>query len=96
MTALLSARGVVKSYGKVAALRGVSLSIEAGEIVAVTGPSGCGKSTLLHCLCGILRPDAGETSYRDERLDRAPRPSARACAGASSVCCSSSASSWRS
>ena len=70
MTALLSARGVVKSYGKVAALRGVSLSIEAGEIVAVTGPSGCGKSTLLHCLCGILRPDAGETSYRDERLDQ--------------------------
>jgi len=69
MTALLSARGVVKSYGRTQALRGVTLAIEAGEIVAVTGPSGCGKSTLLHCLSAILRPDAGETSYRGERLD---------------------------
>ena len=69
MTALLSARGVVKSYGRTQALRGVTLAIGAGEIVAVTGPSGCGKSTLLHCLSAILRPDAGETSYRGERLD---------------------------
>jgi putative ABC transport system ATP-binding protein len=69
MSPLLSARGVVKSYGRTLALRGVTVSVEEGEIVAVTGPSGCGKSTLLHCLAGILRPDAGETSYRDERLD---------------------------
>ncbi len=40
-----------------------------GEIVAITGPSGCGKSTLLHCLSGILTPDAGEVTYRGERLD---------------------------
>ncbi|MFX0593343.1 ABC transporter ATP-binding protein [Melissospora conviva] len=66
----LSARGVVKAYGNTPALRGVTLDIAEGEIVAVTGPSGCGKSTLLHCLSGILRPDAGEVSYRGERLDR--------------------------
>lgn len=69
MTSVLSARGVVKSYGRTPALRGVTLSVQEGEVVAVTGPSGCGKSTLLHCLSGILRPDAGEVAYREERLD---------------------------
>ncbi|MQA77325.1 MAG: ATP-binding cassette domain-containing protein [Streptosporangiales bacterium] len=66
---VLAARGVVRSYGPTPALRGVSLAIQPGEIVAVTGPSGCGKSTLLHCLAGILRPDAGEVWYRGERID---------------------------
>jgi putative ABC transport system ATP-binding protein len=70
MTAVLSARGVVRSYGKTPALRGVTLAVAEGEIVAVTGPSGCGKSTLLHCLSGILPPDAGEVTYRGRRLDR--------------------------
>lgn len=65
----LQARGVVRSYGPTPALRGVTLDVAEGEIVAVTGPSGCGKSTLLHCLAGILRPDAGEVSWRGERID---------------------------
>ena len=66
---LLRARGVVKSYDRTPALRGVTLDVGEGEIVAVTGPSGCGKSTLLHCLAGILRPDAGEIDYAGRRLD---------------------------
>ncbi|MCZ7421480.1 ABC transporter ATP-binding protein [Verrucosispora sp. WMMA2121] len=66
---LLQARGLVKSYGPTPALRGITLDIDEGEIVAVTGPSGCGKSTLLHCLAGILRPDAGEVNWRGHRLD---------------------------
>ncbi|MEV6814150.1 ABC transporter ATP-binding protein [Micromonospora sp. NPDC051296] len=65
----LQARGVVKAYGPTPALRGVTLDVAEGEIVAVTGPSGCGKSTLLHCLAGILRPDVGEVSWRAERID---------------------------
>jgi putative ABC transport system ATP-binding protein len=69
MTPFLSARGVVKSYGQTPALRGMTLSISEGEILAISGPSGCGKSTLLHCLAGILRPDAGEVLYRGERVD---------------------------
>lgn len=68
-TPLLSARGVVKAYGQIPALRGVSVDVAEGEIVAVTGPSGCGKSTLLHCLAGILTPDAGDVTYSGERID---------------------------
>jgi putative ABC transport system ATP-binding protein len=47
------------SYRRNAALRGVSLQLKPGEVVAVTGASGCGKSTLLHCAAGILTPDTG-------------------------------------
>ncbi|TBL33108.1 MULTISPECIES: ABC transporter ATP-binding protein [unclassified Micromonospora] len=65
----LQARALVKSYGPTPALRGLTLDVAEGEIVAVTGPSGCGKSTLLHCLAGILRPDAGEVTWRDHRID---------------------------
>ncbi|MEV0716412.1 ABC transporter ATP-binding protein [Asanoa sp. NPDC050611] len=69
---ILRARGVVKSYGPTPALRGVTIDVAEGEILAVTGPSGCGKSTLLHCLAGILRPDAGEVTYGEHRLDTWP------------------------
>ncbi|MFY1597623.1 ABC transporter ATP-binding protein [Micromonospora sp. WMMD737] len=65
----LQARGVVKAYGRTPALRGVTVDVAEGEIVAVTGPSGCGKSTLLHCLAGILRPDTGEVSWNGHRID---------------------------
>ncbi|MEU4476944.1 ABC transporter ATP-binding protein [Micromonospora sp. NPDC023966] len=65
----LQARGVVRAYGRTPALRGVTLDVAEGEILAVTGPSGCGKSTLLHCLAGILRPDAGQVTWRGERVD---------------------------
>jgi putative ABC transport system ATP-binding protein len=73
---ILAARAVEKSFGRTQALRGVSLELARGEVLAVTGPSGSGKSTLLHCLSGILRPEAGEVLYEGQRLDdliEAPR-----------------------
>jgi len=69
---LLEARDVRRSFGGTVALTDASLAVRAGEVLAVLGPSGSGKSTLLHCLAGILRPDAGEVSFRGERLDHLP------------------------
>jgi putative ABC transport system ATP-binding protein len=66
---LVEARNVVRSFGQTPALRGATVSVAAGEIVAVMGPSGSGKSTLLHCLAGILVPDSGEVWFDGRRVD---------------------------
>jgi putative ABC transport system ATP-binding protein len=66
---MIEARDVVKSFGQTPALRGASIAVRPGEIVAVMGPSGSGKSTLLHCLAGILTPDDGEVWFAGQRLD---------------------------
>lgn len=69
---LLMARGLAKRHGRTRALRGASVELREGEILAVTGASGSGKSTLLHCLAGIVRPDEGSVTYAGKRLDRLP------------------------
>ncbi|MBD0418357.1 ABC transporter ATP-binding protein [Streptomyces sp. TRM S81-3] len=69
---LLAAHQLVKAHGRTPALRGASVELRAGEILAVTGASGSGKSTLLHCLAGIVRPDGGSVTYAGQRLDRLP------------------------
>jgi putative ABC transport system ATP-binding protein len=66
---VIEARDVVKSFGPTPALRGASVSVARGEILAVTGPSGSGKSTLLHCLAGILVPESGEIRLAGRRID---------------------------
>jgi putative ABC transport system ATP-binding protein len=70
---LIELAGVEKVYrmGKVdyRALRGVDLSISAGEMVAVVGPSGSGKTTILNLITGIDRPTAGSVTVDEKRLD---------------------------
>jgi heme exporter protein A len=58
--ALLEARGLRRSFGGLRVLRGVDLTVRAGEAVVVAGPNGAGKTTLLRLLAGLMRPEAGE------------------------------------
>ena len=66
---ILKADDLTKSFGSTPALRGASLTVDRGEILAVMGPSGSGKSTLLHCLAGIFVPDGGAVWFGDRRVD---------------------------
>jgi branched-chain amino acid transport system ATP-binding protein len=67
MTALLSVTDLHVSYGKVEAVSGVSLEMQAGHIVTVIGPNGAGKTTLLAALMGLL-PSKGESWYEAQDL----------------------------
>lgn len=72
MTRRLEARGIVKNFGGVQALRNISLRVDEGEIVGLIGPNGSGKTTLLNVLSGSLRPSAGQVLLDGRRIDRLP------------------------
>src|SRR3954470_5377019 len=73
---VLEARELVKRYGEREALRGVSLSAAAGELVAVIGPNGAGKTTLLSILAGIQKPDGGTISKAPSEIGWVPQQAA--------------------
>lgn len=66
---LLQVRDLVAGYGGVPILRGISLDVAAGEVVAVLGANGVGKTTLNHALSGLIRTDAGTITFEGERID---------------------------
>lgn len=70
---LVYTEGLTKIYGSgetsVTALKGVTMSVGAGELLAVMGPSGCGKSTLLYLLGGLDRPTQGSVTIEGEKLN---------------------------
>ena len=57
---MLEVTNLYKSFRNVRAVNGLSLHVQGGEIVGLLGPNGAGKTTTLRCICGILRPDAGQ------------------------------------
>ncbi|ADI14281.1 ABC transporter related protein [Truepera radiovictrix DSM 17093] len=69
----LAAREVSVRVGDATLLRGVSVAVHPGELLAVVGPNGAGKSTLLKVLCGDLPPSAGEVTLDGAPLRRVPR-----------------------
>jgi ABC-type branched-subunit amino acid transport system ATPase component len=66
---LLEIRHVVKRFGGVAAVDGVSLALTAGRIYGLIGPNGSGKTTLFNCITGLERLDRGQVRYRGRRID---------------------------
>jgi ABC-2 type transport system ATP-binding protein len=74
--AALQARGIVKRYGRQAALRGVDFDAHPGELLAVIGPNGAGKTTLLSILAGIVRADAGEVHLPSGEVGWVPQQAA--------------------
>jgi len=69
---LLELRAVEVAYGDLPALRGVSLSVEAGETLSVVGANGAGKTTMLRAISGLMRPRAGQIFLDGARLDTLP------------------------
>jgi ABC-type multidrug transport system ATPase subunit len=65
--ALLEARGLQRSFGRVRILHGLDLSLRPGEALAIIGPNGAGKTTLLRLLAGLIRPSAGEVRISGQR-----------------------------
>ncbi len=87
---MISLSDIRKSFDRLEVLRGVSLDVEAGEVMSIVGPSGAGKTTLLHIMGTLDRPDSGKVSYDGRRTNWQGSAIRR------SVLCSSSISSCRS
>jgi len=69
---MFETRNLEVGYGKIKALHGVSLGVNAGEVVTLIGANGAGKSTFMKTISGLLQPSAGEIYFEGERIDRLP------------------------
>jgi branched-chain amino acid transport system ATP-binding protein len=65
---LIETRKISKSFGGVKAVRDVTFSLKAGDIIGLIGPNGAGKTTLVNLLTGVLTPDTGEIIYKGENV----------------------------
>ena len=71
---ILQAENLTKTFGGLAALKGVSFGIEEGEILGLIGPNGAGKTTLFNVLSGFFRPDQGQVVFADETVTQLKAP----------------------
>ena len=69
---MLSVNGLVTAYGKIEALRGVSLDVAQGSITCLLGPNGAGKTTLMMTIAGVLRPRSGSIRFSEAEISSLP------------------------
>jgi branched-chain amino acid transport system ATP-binding protein len=69
---VLKLTGVDTFYGAIQALKGVSLSVEEGEIVSLLGGNACGKSTTMKTILGLVKPKRGQVEFLGKRIERLP------------------------
>lgn len=69
---MLKVNQVTVAYGKIVALKEVSLSVQPGEIVGIIGANGAGKTTLINAISGVLRPDTGTISFDGTEINKLP------------------------
>jgi len=79
-TAAIEVQGLVKRFGDLQAVQGVSLTVQAGEIFSLLGPNGAGKSTIISMLSGLLEPNEGDALILGHSIRREPE-AAKACLG---------------
>ncbi|WP_137990023.1 ABC transporter ATP-binding protein [Streptomyces vilmorinianum] len=72
MTALLEVEDLRVAYGKIEAVKGISFSVEAGQVVALIGTNGAGKTTTLRTLSGLIKPAAGKITFDGQVLNGIP------------------------
>lgn len=72
MTALLEVEDLRVSYGKIEAVKGISFSVEAGQVVTLIGTNGAGKTTTLRTLSGLLRPTSGRVLFDGQPIEKVP------------------------
>jgi branched-chain amino acid transport system ATP-binding protein len=68
-TPILELKNVVSAYGRIQALKGISLKVFEGEVVSIIGANGAGKSTTLMTICNIVKAVSGDILYRGERIN---------------------------
>ena len=71
MSAMLEVKDLVVSYGKIKAVKGISFSVDEGEVVTLIGTNGAGKTTTLRTISGLIRPSAGSIRFQGKRIDNA-------------------------
>ncbi len=72
MSAMLEVKDLEVSYGKIKAVKGITFTVDQGEVVTLIGTNGAGKTTTLRTISGLLRPSGGEITYNGRRIDQMP------------------------
>ncbi|HBO54649.1 MULTISPECIES: ABC transporter ATP-binding protein [Janibacter] len=72
MSAMLEVDDLEVSYGKIVAVKGISFTVDEGEVVTLIGTNGAGKTTTLRTISGLLRPSSGEVRFKGQRIDQLP------------------------